>query len=223
MISSSSFEDTYETETNDIAICGRRFRFLTPRNLEPFLDPVDIFHNFPLWAKIWEASSVLATYLAGLPPDPSKRMLEIGCGIGVTGIVASSFGHRVTLAETNPHALAFAEANAKLNGCREIEIRQLDWNRPFLPMRFDYIVGSEVIYRKSDIESILNLFKSFLLPSGNVYLAEGVRETGVDFWHQMEPHFMIQAKRFTLRSDDHAETVLLFHLTAKKPLAFPGC
>jgi 2-polyprenyl-3-methyl-5-hydroxy-6-metoxy-1,4-benzoquinol methylase len=217
MFSLATFCDTYETDRSDVVICDRRFSFLTPRHLEPFLDPEDLLHDFPLWAKIWEASSVLAAHLTRLPVDPEKRMLEIGCGIGVVGIVAAAFGHRVTMAEYNPHALAFARANAQLNRCPLIDIRHLDWNQPTLSTRFDYIVGSEVIYRKNDIPSLLTLFKALLQPGGSIFLAEGVRQTGVDFWGQMIPFYSIKAKRFTLRSDNHSETIVLFHLASQTP------
>jgi protein-L-isoaspartate O-methyltransferase len=217
MTSLATFYDTYETDRNDVVICDRRFSFLTPRHLEPFVDPEDLYRDFPLWAKIWEASGVLATHLARLEVDPAKTMLEIGCGIGVVGIVASAFGHRVTMAEYNLHALAFARANAQINSCPDIDIRQLDWNQPTLPMRFDYIVGSEVIYKKNDIPSILALFQALLQPDGCIYLAEGVRQTGVDFWGQMEPYFTVKAKRFTLRSDNRSETIVLFNLTSRTP------
>ena len=159
----------------------------------------------------------LATHLAGLPVDPAKRMLEIGCGIGVVGIVAAAFGHRVTMAEYNPHALAFARANAHLNRCPEIDIRRLDWNQPSLKTPFDYIVGSEVIYRKKDIPGILALFQALLKPGGSIYLAEGVRQTGIDFWSRMEPYFAIKAKRFILRGENRSETIILFNLTSRTP------
>ena len=91
------------------------------------MDPQDIFQNFPLWIKIWEASLVLAEYLAGMEAEEGKRLLEIGCGIGVVGIVASSFGHHLTMTEYNQDALNFARANALLNEASSLETRTLEW------------------------------------------------------------------------------------------------
>ena len=87
-----------------------------------------------------EASGVLAGHLAGMPPDPTKTMLEIGCGLGMVGIAAARAGHRITMTEINPDALNFARANALANNCPKIAIERLDWNDPQLAGRFDTIV-----------------------------------------------------------------------------------
>ncbi|UCF58084.1 MAG: methyltransferase, partial [Deltaproteobacteria bacterium] len=92
-----SFQKQYDTTAAELEIRDRSFRFFVARTLDSFIDPQDIFHDFPLWIKVWEASFVLAEYLAGLDVEPGKRFLEIGCGIGVVGIVAASFGHHVTM------------------------------------------------------------------------------------------------------------------------------
>ena len=115
MSSLESFDRKYETDTKDVVIRGRKFNFLVPRSLDRFVDPQDIFHDFPLWSKLWETSIVLADYLAGCTADPHKSLLEIGCGLGLVGVVASSFGHNVTMTEYNPDALNFARANAEIN------------------------------------------------------------------------------------------------------------
>jgi predicted nicotinamide N-methyase len=114
----------------ELVIRDRSFRFFVARTLDSFIDPQDNFHDFPLWITVWEASFVLAEYLAGLDVEPGKRFLEIGCGIGVVRIVAASFGHHVTMTEYNQDALNFARANALLNNASNLEIRELDRNRP---------------------------------------------------------------------------------------------
>ena len=95
MFSMSVFHKQYETDVSPLAVGDHRFKFFVPKSLDPFLDKEDVFKEFPLWSKIWEASIVLANHLAAMPVDPKKHLLEIGCGIGVAGIVASRCGHRV--------------------------------------------------------------------------------------------------------------------------------
>ena len=50
---------------------------------------------------VWETSFLLATFLetTGLPPRKS-RILEVGAGCGMLGLVLASHGLRVTLTET---------------------------------------------------------------------------------------------------------------------------
>ena len=148
MFTLESFQKQYETDTKDLTIRGRSFSFFVARALESFVNSQDIFKDFPLWIKIWEASIILADYLAGLKVEPEKRFLEIGCGIGLVGIVASAFGHQVTATEYNQDALNFARANALLNRASNIEIKDMNWNKPQLQGSFDTIIGSEISIRR---------------------------------------------------------------------------
>ena len=132
VFSLESFTKKYETETTELVVNGRKFKILLPKNLSQFINTHDVMHDFPLWAKIWQASWVLAGYLAEMPVAAEKNFLEIGGGAGLVSIVATSFGHRITMTEYNPDALQFARANALINECPQLNIQQLDWNHPRL-------------------------------------------------------------------------------------------
>jgi hypothetical protein len=74
----TSFKKRYQTDTTRITIKDRDFSFFVPESLDSFIDQEDLFHNFPLWTKIWESSLILADFLAGLEVEPEKNILEIG-------------------------------------------------------------------------------------------------------------------------------------------------
>ena len=218
MFSLESFHQEYETDTSDLKIRDRHFRFFAPKSLDKFIDPGDIFRDFPLWSKIWEAAIILSEYLSGMPVDSEKRFLEIGCGIGVVGVVASAFGHRVIMTEYNPDALNFARANALANLSAYdtgLEITELDWGNPRVKGLFDYIIGSEVIYKKEDFQPILKLIKTYLKPAGEIILAEGVRKTSMEFFKQMSGLFDITAKKKILRSREEKIHVILARMKYK--------
>jgi len=213
MFSLESFHQAYDTTVNEMAIAGRQFQVLLPADLTPFIDARDVFHEFPLWAKIWPASWVLAGYLAEMPVVPGKKMIEIGAGIGLVSIVAASFGHRVVATESNPDALQFALANAAVNGCPQLPILALDWNHPQLEGPVDYIVASEVAYKKHDFQPLLRLFKNFLKPDGEVLLAGEMRRVSREFYQQLEADFSVRAQKKILRSGDQEIAVFLLRLT----------
>lgn len=215
MFSLDNFHRTYETVTTPVSINGQSLNLFTPASIDRFIDPDNVMTNFPLWAKLWEASGVLASYLSNLPPDPNQTMLEIGCGLGMVGIVAAKAGHRITMTEINPDALNFARANALANECPQIAIQRLDWNAPQLENRFDYIVGSETVYKTEDIDGLEALFDRYLNPGGTIILAEGVRRTGVDFWERVRRRYHVQARRQTLRSEEGKQHMVLFRLQPK--------
>ena len=205
-----------ETEEKAVGIRGRKFTLLTPKFIEEHIDSETPLHDFPLWAKVWEASWVLADFIAGLPADPGKRFIEIGCGLGLVGVVAASFGHKVVMTEHNAEALGFARANVELNHCSDVEILDLDWNSPSLYGRFDYIVGSEVVYHEKDFEPLRNLFERLLKPEGEVILCEGVRRTSLDFFKEMQRHFDLKAQQKSIRSPEKTVLVILCRMKRKK-------
>jgi len=217
MFSLESFYKNYDTDTTELVINGRKFQMLLPKDLTGFIDSNDVFHDFPLWAKIWPASWVLASFLSEMPAAAGKTFLEIGAGVGLVSVVAASFGHCITMTEYNSDALQFAHANAVINGCSTLPIRELDWNRPQLADAFDYIVASEVTYKKEHVSSLVNLFRTCLKPGGTVYLSGEMRRISREFYQQLESAFDIRVQKKILRSASEETVIFLFHMTRKAP------
>ncbi len=216
MFSMESFKQEYETDTADIVIRNRKFSFFVPKSLDRFIDPENVFNNFPLWAKIWEPCLILADYLASMPVNPEKRFLEIGGGLGLVGIVASSFGHKVTMTEYNHDALNFANANAHINNCSSnIEIKELDWNKPELKGTFDRILGCEIIYKKESFYPILRLFRTYLKEDGEILLSERARKSSMEFFRQMSEHFNIKAQKKIIRNGSEEIHMMMCRMTFK--------
>ena len=212
-----SFHQEYDTETTDMTIRSRKFQFLLPRSLDRFINTENLLQHFPLWAKIWEASWILADYMAAASPDPDKHVLEIGGGIGLVGITAAAFGHRITMTESDDHAINFAKANAELNRVNNLEIGKLDWNKPSIDNRFDMIIASEVVYKEKDFKPLENLFKTCLASMGEIVLASGMRNTTMAFFNYLSQNYDIHAQKKTLRSeDDEKITVVIARMTPKQ-------
>ena len=77
MFSLESFHREYETDTAEVVVNGEKFKLLTPKYLFGFINTYDVFHDFPLWAKIWQASWVLADHLAQRSVEPDKEYLDL--------------------------------------------------------------------------------------------------------------------------------------------------
>jgi predicted nicotinamide N-methyase len=215
MFSLEAFYKEYDTITHELVINERKFKIMLPRDLTGFINAADVLQDFPLWAKIWPASWVLADYLAGMPAASSKKFIEIGAGVGLVSIVAASFGHRITLTDGSVDALRFARANAFINGCRQLPIMEFDWNQPPFEDNVDYFVASEVTYRKEDWQSLLSLFKKGLKTGGEVILTGEISRIRKDFYRQLEVDFDIALQKKTLRTGKEEFAVFLFRLTLK--------
>lgn len=209
------FLASYETTTREMTVQGRRYTFRVPLQIDRFIDAEDPVRNFPLWARIWKASWVLANHLARMPVTPGGTVLEIGAGLGVAGIVASSFGHRVTATEYDEHALAFVRANAIVNGCGDLRIVHLDWHAPGLEERFDTIVGSEVLYHERDFDALMNLFGNHLKAGGQVFLSMKPRRSALAFLDLARASFDIGMKKIEMKARDESTQVFLCRMVPR--------
>jgi 16S rRNA G1207 methylase RsmC len=216
MFSLESFCKKHKTDTTEVAISGRKYKILLPADPFKLIDRSDVFHEFPMWAKIWRASWVLASSLAEMPVDPSKKFMEIGAGVGLVSIAAACCGHRITMSERNTDALQFARANAVINGCPHLTILELDWNHPQLTDRFDYIVASEVTYKKDNLQALLALFQRYLRPGGEVIIAGEMRRQSKDLYKRLKTIFSIRVQKIILRSDYEAISIFLFRMTLRE-------
>ena len=216
MFSIEDFYKEYETETTEVVINRKKFSILLPKYLYAFINPIDLLHDFPLWAKIWKASWVLSGYLADMPVDVNKRILEIGGGVGLVSIVAAAFGHQITMTEYHPDALNFARANACRNNCPALPIFKLDWHHSGLSEQFDMIVASEVTYKEEDFFPLTQLFRSNLKPGGEIILASEIRKSGKDLFKFFQSAFDIKVIKKKLRSETACISVVLMKMRLKK-------
>jgi len=105
--------------------------------------------------------------------------------------------------------------NALINECPRMPILELDWNRPQLQGPFDYIVASEVSYKKEDLQPLIELFKAYLKSGGKVILAGEMRRISRDFYKELETVFNIRVQKKILRSGNQKINIFLFRMTLK--------
>jgi predicted nicotinamide N-methyase len=100
----------------------------------------------PYWAYAWAGGLVLARYLRDRPDTVrGRRVLDLGTGSGLVGIVAARAGAQsVMAADIDPFAVAAARLNAAANGV-EIEVTGDDLVEGGAP-EVDVILAGDVFY-----------------------------------------------------------------------------
>src|SRR6185295_10916368 len=103
----------------------------------------------PYFGVVWPAARALAEELARRGEAlAGKTVLELGCGLALPALVAVKLGARVTATDLHPDVPAFLARNLALNELAPdaLEYLELDWRTCDLARRFDYVVGSDILY-----------------------------------------------------------------------------
>jgi len=206
------FLKKYKVDTVELVIKKKRYTFFLPQDISDFINQDNPFDNFPLWARIWESAIVLADYLSGLSIENKKSFLEIGAGIGVVGTVVASFNHQVTITDCSEDALNFVRANVYKNlgpDVSNVEVKILDWRKPEISRNYDYIIGSDIVYKEEDFEPLIKLFDIALKKDGEIILAEGLRKNSLKFFDILSKKYKIKATKKVLRSDTEKVPIIL--------------
>ena len=107
----------------------------------------------------------------------SMSLLDLGCGMGLSGSVAAALGARVMFADIEPPALLFARLNS-LPWRRRVRARRVNWKTDQLGEKFDVILGADIVYERGQWEYLEPFWRGHLKPGGVVMLGEPGRQTG---------------------------------------------
>lgn len=96
------------------------------------------------WRRLDRGTELL---LEALDLAPRDRVLDLGCGYGVIGVVIAKLvpGGHVVLTEVNERALGLARANLHENALTNAEVRKGSLYGPVSDLRFDHIVSNPPI------------------------------------------------------------------------------
>ena len=95
---------------------GRTVRMLRPRDADAVLDDVLAEEDpgddrLPFWAELWPSGVALARVLGGQPLT-GRRVLELGCGLGLVSVTAALAGARVLAADQSPEVSSISSSAA---------------------------------------------------------------------------------------------------------------
>lgn len=104
--------------------------------------------SWSLFGQLWPASRVLAKAVKHIDIS-NRRVLELGCGLGLPSLLLQSRGADVTASDHHPLSESFLDYNAALNKLPLIPYLDLPWVGDTSDVgHFDLIMGSDVLYER---------------------------------------------------------------------------
>lgn len=170
--------------------------------------------RLPYGLALWPAAIALAHEIVGRAHDfRARRVLELGAGTGLPGIVAASSGARVVQTDRQGLTMAMCRRNGVRNGAGNITYRLADWERWDLTERYDWIIGADILYGRTMHPHLREIFTGNLAQGGRVLLADPFREQGMRLLEAMEADgWTVSASKWSVGLDDAPRAIGVFEL-----------
>ncbi len=143
--------------------------------------------RLPYGVALWPAAIALAHEIASRAAEfRGRRVLELGAGTGLPGIVASTLGARVVQTDRDELALLTCELNCELNRVGTVERRRADWAAWADDQLYEWIIGSDILYGEEMQPHLRRVFETNLAPRGRVLLSDPFRAVSLRLLEEME-------------------------------------
>lgn len=202
----------YETRIIDVDVGGHRYRLRVLSDNQQFSDPdghgdrLGISSaQWSLFGQVWPVGILLAEVM-DTAEMTGKRILELGCGIGLPSLVLQRRGADVVASDIHPLAEPFLAYNSALNGLPSVHFRQLDWEEPLPSLGdFDKIIGSDLLYERDHPEALAAVIERHARPQAEVVLTDAGRGHTSAFSREMEAlGFDVEESHHPLENADGA-------------------
>jgi predicted nicotinamide N-methyase len=140
---------------------------------------------WPLFGIVWASSEVLAHLMFEFE-IAGKRILEVGCGIGLASLVLNHRLADITATDHHPAAEGFLRHNVELNDGHDIPFVRTGWADEDSSLgRFDLIIGSDVLYERAHVALLAAFIQRHAQPHCEVVIVDPGRGHHAQFSKRM--------------------------------------
>lgn len=156
----------YTTRQLTVLLGGHDYRIRALSDRQQFADPDGSAERAgiapALWAlfgQVWPSGRLLAQAMS-THEVAGKRVLELGCGLGLSSLVLQRRKADITASDHHPLAELFLRRNATQNQLPFVVYRDLPWEIPDSTLgRFDLIIGSDILYERGHAELLAGIME----------------------------------------------------------------
>jgi predicted nicotinamide N-methyase len=200
----------YATRLLTVRLGGHDYRIRALSDLQQFADPTGQAHRagissslWSLFGQVWPSGRVLAEAMSGFDVA-GKRILELGCGLGLSSLVLAKRGADVVASDHHPLAESFLAYNAGLNDLPAVTYRDLPWSVPDATLgSFDLIIGSDILYERDHAAQIAAMMLRHANPDAELLVTDPGRGNSGPFTRAMaEQGYEVTERRSRFNEKD---------------------
>jgi ETFB lysine methyltransferase len=179
----AALSQRWSTATETVEVDANSWTLFKPANADHLISEADYVmdERLPYWADLWPSARVLAATMVR-EQGAGRRLLEMGCGLGLATVAAMHAGFDVTATDYYDEALHVTRGNAARNLGREPIVRMVNWREwPDDLGTFDVVMAADVLYEKEYATLVSQCMARALAPGGVAIVADPGRLALPDF------------------------------------------
>lgn len=145
--------------------------------------------KLPFGLMLWESAVALADGIVGRDLH-GVCVLDLGCGVGLPGVVAAMRGATVVATDYDPLALELTRRNAAANGVGDrLSYLLEDWNDWRPGPDYDLVLAADIVYDRDYHDVVARLLTTTVAPGGSFVLADPRRSDTRAFVERLKAAF----------------------------------
>ncbi len=171
----------FRYQSNDFGDYDIHYRSLKNRNQFEDIDGIAqalgiSSASWPLFGMVWQSGEVLAQLMSSYALE-NRRILEIGCGVGLASLVLNKRMANISATDTHPLAHEYLNHNTLLNADREIPFFRTDWidSQDGSQGEFDLVIGSDILYERPHNKQLSVFIEYYARATSEVIIVDGGR------------------------------------------------
>lgn len=141
--------------------------------------------NWSLFGVLWPSSKVLANLMQDYNIE-NLRILEVGCGIGLSSLILNQREANITATDFNPEVKSFLDENTRINKSEDIPFECANWKDSEDNLgKFDLIIASDILYEEYHLEDLSTFLNDHVKEKSEIIIVDPGRGNHAKFTKKM--------------------------------------